>query len=183
MVLLVVIAFLWNIPEYSIFQKMENFACCSIFLEYSRNIPYSRKTQHYHVEQIFWNIPFREISYSVDYSMNIPWNIPKNFWTLFYGGAKFNQVPYPVRSHAFIQGLPGPGAGPGIFFSPRPRRGQGPGKNFWPRVIFLAPAPAGPWPRQIFLGPGCGFGPGPGGAIAPAIMKSWLPTKNKKLPS
>ena len=63
----VVITFLWNIPEYSIFQKMEDFACCSIFLEYSGNIPYSRKAEHYHVDQ------FSGIFYFVKFY--IPWSI------------------------------------------------------------------------------------------------------------
>ena len=73
---MIVIADPRDIPEYSIFQKNWNFVYCSIYLEYSRNIPYSRKTQHYHGEQFFWNIPFHEVSYSVEYSRNIPWNIP-----------------------------------------------------------------------------------------------------------
>ena len=78
-----------------------------------------------------------------------------------------------------MQGLPGPGAGPGGAMAPAfclrpgpggakaPEKKFGPGKFFWPR------------PRA----PDVVFGPGPGGAIAPAIMKSWLPTKIKKLPS
>ena len=53
------------------------------------------------------------------------------------------------------QRLPGPGAGPGIFFTPRPRRGQCPGKTFRPQLL-------------RGHGPGIIFGPGLGGAMAPA---------------
>ena len=73
----------------------------------------------------------------------------------------------------FLAPAPGPGYGfwprpqrghdPGILFWSRPRRGHSPGRFSWPR------------PRA----PDVVFGPGPGGAIAPAIMKSWLPTKIK----
>ena len=89
MALLVVIAFLWNIPEYSIFQKMENFACCSIFLEYSKNIPYSRKLK------IIMLSNFSGILHFVKF--HIPWDNPghrifHSFLSLFNGGVNFHQA-------------------------------------------------------------------------------------------
>ena len=50
------------------------------FLEYSWNIPYSKKNKILIVMEFFRNIPFYVFSYSmeysVEYSWNIPWNIP-----------------------------------------------------------------------------------------------------------
>ena len=61
--------FSWNIPEYSIFQKITKLACDGIFLEYSWNIPYSKKTKIWVVMGFFWNIPFYVFSYSILYSV------------------------------------------------------------------------------------------------------------------
>ena len=44
--------------EYSIFQNFAYFHCCTLFLEYSWNIPYSKIFDISVVAGFFWNIPY-----------------------------------------------------------------------------------------------------------------------------
>ena len=61
--------FFWNIPGIFHIPKKIEYRCGIVFLEYSWNIPYSKKIGFNVVDLFCWNIPFCWFSYSVEYSV------------------------------------------------------------------------------------------------------------------